>query len=115
MDVSAGSKGFSRRAAAFVMANTVPGRALGADGEWTVLLHRADFQLNYLEVDGLDWESADRYQARAADGHRQRQLADEYDANAENWAARVQVALEITQAALDAMQRTLVETSNAND
>ncbi len=114
MDVSAGSKGFSRRAVEFLLANTVPGRALGADGEWTVLLHRAGFQVDYLQVDGLDWESADRYQAQAADGHRQRQLAEEYDTNAENWAARVQVALEITQAALDAMQHTLVEVQDAN-
>ena len=110
MDVSAGSKGFSRRAVEFLMAHTQPGRALGADGEWTVLLHRAGFKVDYIEVDGLDWESADRYQAQAADGNRQRQLAEEYDTNAENWAARVQVALEITQAALDAMQRELVET-----
>lgn len=91
------------------MANTAPGRALGVDGEWTVLLHRAGFRVDYLEVDGLDWESADRYQAQAADGNRQRQLAADYDTSAENWAARVQVAQEITQAALDATQRTLVE------
>jgi hypothetical protein len=111
LDVSAGSKGFSRRAVEFLMANSAPGRALGADGEWTVLLHRGGYRVDYLEVDGLDWESADRYQTQAADGNRQRQLAEEYDMEAENWAARVQVALEITQAALDAMQRTLEEKS----
>jgi hypothetical protein len=108
MDVSAGSKGFSRSAVEYLVANTQPGRALGADGEWTVLLHRAGFRVDYLEVDGLDWESADRYQSQAADGERQRQLAAEYDASAENWAARVQVAHEITQSALDAMQRPLI-------
>jgi hypothetical protein len=109
MDVSAGSKGFSRRAVKFLMANTEPGRAMGTDGEWTVLLHRAGFRVEYLAVDGLDWESADRYQEQAADGARQRQMAVEYDVDASNWAARVQVALEITQAALDADQRTLIE------
>jgi hypothetical protein len=109
VDVSAGSKGFSRRAAEFLMANTTPGRALGADGEWTILLHRAGFQVKYLAVDGLDWESADRYQEQAADGMRQRQLAQEYDEDARNWAARVQVALEIAEAAMDAAQKALVE------
>jgi hypothetical protein len=109
MDVSAGSKGFSRRAVELLMANTEPGRAMGTDGEWTVLLHRAGFRVDYLAVDGLDWESADRYQEQAADGARQRQMAAEYDADARNWAARVQVALEITQAALDAWQRVLIE------
>jgi hypothetical protein len=108
MDVSAGSKGFGRRAVECLMANTEPGRAMGTDGEWTVLLHRAGFRVDYRAVDGLDWESADRYQEQAADGARQRQMAAEYDADAQNWAARVQVALEITHAALDAAQRTLV-------
>jgi hypothetical protein len=109
VDVSAGSKGFSRRAAQFLMANAKPGRALGADGEWAVLLDRAGFRLCYVEVDGLDWETADRYQDRAADGDRQRQMADAYDQDASNWAARVQVALEIVQAGIDAMQRPLIE------
>ncbi|HWQ84557.1 MAG TPA: hypothetical protein VN363_08330, partial [Anaerolineales bacterium] len=75
MDVSAGSKGFSRQAASYVIENTMPGHALGTDGEWTVLLHRAGFKLGYIEVNGLDWESADRYQNRAADPTRQRQAA----------------------------------------
>jgi hypothetical protein len=109
MDVSAGSKGFSRRAVEFLLANTAPGRALGADGEWTILLYRAGFRVDYVEVDGLDWETADRYQEQAANGDEQRRLAEEYDTRAENWAMRVQVALEIAQAGLDAMQRALIE------
>jgi tryptophan synthase alpha chain len=109
MDVSAGSKGFSRSSVEFLLANTVPGRALGADGEWTVLLHRAGFRVDYVEVDGLDWETADRYQEQAANDDEQRRLAEQYDKNAENWAMRVRVALEIAEAGLDAMQRALTE------
>jgi hypothetical protein len=107
LDVSAGSKGFSRRAAQFLVDQTQPGRALGADGAWTVLLHRAGFRLDYLEVDGLDWETADRYQTRSASAGQQQALAQAYDKDSAHWAMRVEVALEIVQAGLDAAAQNL--------
>lgn len=107
MDFSAGFKGFSRRAAGCLLANSRPGRALGTDGEWPVLLHRAGFAIESITVEGLDWESADRYRDRAADVHGQRSAAQAYDADPLNWERRVQVALEIVQAALEANEREL--------
>ncbi|MFQ5616744.1 MAG: hypothetical protein ACE5GO_09860, partial [Anaerolineales bacterium] len=59
LDLSAGSKGFSRVATEFILANSRPGRALGTDSEWIVLAHRAGFRVETLLVDGLDWEIAD--------------------------------------------------------
>jgi hypothetical protein len=102
MDVSAGSKGFSRTAAAYIVANSLPERAIGADATWPILLHRAGFHLDYLEVDGLDWESADRYRATAADAAAQQQAATAYDADPQHWAARVAIAQEIIHCAFDA-------------
>jgi hypothetical protein len=110
MDVSAGSKGFSRAAVEFLLANSQPGHALGTDGEWPVILHRAGFSIEWVAVDGLDWESADRYRDRAADLHSQRSAAEAYDADPANWAHRVQVALEIVQYAQGASERTLEKT-----
>ena len=107
LDVSAGSKGFSRQAAQFLVDQTQPGRALGADGAWTVLLHRAGFQVDYLEVDGLDWETADRYQTRSANAEQQQSLAQSYDQDPAHWAMRVEVALEIVEAGLDAAAQEL--------
>jgi hypothetical protein len=107
MDVSAGSKGFSRRAAQLVAANTEPVRAIGADAEWTVLLKRAGFSIAYVEVDGLDWETADRYRERAADPAEQKLAAQAYDADPAHWARRVEIALEIVISGLDAAQRNL--------
>jgi hypothetical protein len=109
MDVSAGSKGFSRRAAEFIIANTHPGHALGTDAEWTVLMKRAGFEIGYLEVDGLDWESADRYLEQAADAQSQMQAAKVYDSESANWARRVEVAHEIVRAGLEASQRKLCQ------
>lgn len=107
LDVSAGSKGFSRAAAQVLAANCQPGRALGTDAEWLVVLARAGFSIESIAVDGLDWESADRFQEQAAGVDEQQRAARAYDADPENWRARLQVALEIVQAGLDASQRPL--------
>jgi hypothetical protein len=107
LDVSAGSKGFSRRAAQFLVDQTQPGRSLGTDGAWTVVLYRAGFRIDYLEVDGLDWETADRYQTRSATAEQQQALAQAYDRDPAHWAMRVEVALEIVQAGLDAAAQEL--------
>lgn len=107
MDVSAGCKGFSRRAAEFLAANAIPGRALGTDAEWPILLHHAGFRIDYIEVDGLDWESADRYQTSAVDEDVQRRLAREYDAEPLHWTYRIEVAREIIQVALEVRSRSM--------
>jgi hypothetical protein len=101
MDVSAGSKSFSRRAVEYLLAHTQPGRALGTDAEWPLTLHKAGFQVEYVEVDGLDWEIPDHFQAEAAGSERQRLVAAEYDADPLHWAHRVAVAREIVEVALE--------------
>lgn len=107
MDVSAGSKGFSRKAAQLILASCQPGRALGTDGEWPVILDRCGVAINYLQVEGLDWEIADNYQLSAADQNRQKQIAWEYDQDPDHWARRVEVALEIVQSGLEAARRDI--------
>jgi hypothetical protein len=107
LDISAGSKGFSRVAVDFILKNSQPGRALGTDAEWIVLAKRGGFTIESLLVNGLDWESADRYRLSAASNESQRVTALAYDAVAENWALRVQVAAEIVACGLDAWQRQL--------
>lgn len=56
VDVSAGSKGFSRRAVEFLIAHAEPSKPFGADSAWTILLRRGGFRIGSLQVDGLDWE-----------------------------------------------------------
>jgi len=107
MDVSAGSKGFSRRAAEYLVAHTQPRRALGTDAEWPILLQRAGYRVGYRAVDGLDWESADRFQEQAAGSADQRRAAERVDADPHSWEWRVQVAAEIVEAALETAGRGL--------
>ncbi len=100
MDVSAGSKAFSRRAAEYLMKHSPPGHALGTDSEWTLLLQRAGFRIDYIEADGLEWESADHFSDQVADENAQQRAAEVYDADPKHWAQRVQVAMEIVEMAL---------------
>jgi hypothetical protein len=104
LDLSAGSKGFSRAAAEHLLATSPKGRALGTDAEWPVRLSQAGFRVGSVLVDGLGWETADRYQPAAADRSGQIEAALAYDADPENWARRVAIAAEIFQAGLQAMR-----------
>jgi hypothetical protein len=113
MDISAGSKGFSRRAAEFIIANSEPRRALGTDAEWPVLLYRGGYPIHYLEMDGLDWESADRYQEKAAGMDDQRLAAEAVDQDPRSWARRVEIAMEIVESGLDSFERELTLKSHA--
>lgn len=107
MDVSAGCKIFSREAAEFLISHCEPGYALGTDAEWPVLLFRAGFEIKYRSVDGLDWEIPDQFQDTPSGEERQRRVAIAYDADPTNWERRVEVALEIVRAGLEASKKTL--------
>jgi hypothetical protein len=107
LDFGAGAKGFSRAAAAFIVANSQPGQAIGADAEWPILAQRGGFRVEGMLVDGLDWEIADQYQDAAADAERQQRLAAAYDTDPAHWAYRVQTTIEVIEAGLDALRRSL--------
>jgi hypothetical protein len=107
LDLGGGMRGFSRAAARVVLANSQPG--WWGDAAWPVIVQRAGFAVRYLAVDGMDWETPDRYRERAADADTQRRAAEDYDADADHWAFRVRVALEIVQEGLAAGRRALVE------
>jgi len=111
MDISAGSKSFSRLACESILLNSTPGNALGTDAEWPLILKQLGFQVDYTEVDGLDWESADRYQEKAADPDRQKSTAALYDSDPENWSHRVAVAMEIIEVGFNTLRRDLVRLS----
>lgn len=107
LDLSAGSKGFRRDVAAYILSHSEPGNALGTDAEWVVLARRGGYEITDYRVSGLDWESADRYSTQAADEEQQRQAAAQYDADPKNWRRRVAVAAEIINVGLDALKRPL--------
>lgn len=100
MDVSAGSKSFSRNAAQYLVEHSRTDHSIGSDAEWPILLKKGGFRLQYIPVDGLDWESADQYQSQAADREGQANAAKAYDTDPHHWSHRVEIAAEIIQTAL---------------
>ncbi len=57
------------------------------------------------QVEGLEWESADRPLGRPADEETRRQAAAAYDQDIGHWLRRTKLALEIIQAGVAATQR----------
>lgn len=109
IDFAAGSRGFSRRAAELVLRHSSNQSALWMDVGWAVLVKRAGYTWDYIEVDGLDWETADRYLDQAATREQQQSLAAQQDNDASLWRMRAGIAQEITQYGLMAINMPLDE------
>jgi SAM-dependent methyltransferase len=106
MDVSAGSKSFSRSAAQIIVEDCLPDNSIGTDAEWPIYLTQAGLRLEYIQVDGLDWESADQFKLQAANKVEQAQAAREYDADPNHWSQRAEIAYRIIQAAITVPKKT---------
>ncbi len=104
MDFSAGARGLSRRAAQLVMRHGADDEnALWMDAGWAVLVKRAGYAWDYVEVEGLDWETADRDLPQAATREQQQALTVIQDADAALWQMRARVAQQITEYGLRAL------------
>jgi hypothetical protein len=89
VDLGGGSRGFSRRAAEFLIKNSINNRSWCNDSEWVMLLHQSGFQVDYTAVDGLGSPN----------------YTENYDMDAEHWAFRVQIAFEVIQAGIAVSKR----------
>jgi hypothetical protein len=104
VDVCGGSRGLTRHAAEYLCTHSAPGN--WGDARWPIMLQQAGFAVDYVALEGLEWESADRYRERAADADTIRAVADAYDRDVAHWAMRVEVAAEIVQEALAAARES---------
>ena len=107
MDFGAGSRGFSRRAVEIILDQCTNKESLQMDVGWTVLLEQAGLSIQYLAVDGLDWETPDQFRDEVATEEIRQQFIEKADANPENWALRVQVAQKIMQSGLSALNQPI--------
>jgi hypothetical protein len=107
MDFAAGSRGFSRRAAQLILANRSEQNSLAMDAGWAVLVLRAGLSWEYIEVDSLDWETADRYRDTAAGREEQQVLAAQQDADPDTWRWRISIAQQILDHGLKALTQPL--------
>ncbi|MBM3331100.1 hypothetical protein FJY68_04510 [candidate division WOR-3 bacterium] len=112
MDLCAATRRMSRDIAGMLLRESSSDATFGVDTEWPAIAFRRGVKLEYVEVDGLDWESADQYQDTAADAARQSRLAALYDRDPEKWSFRVRAAEGMIRAGLTALGRCRCDEPN---
>jgi hypothetical protein len=91
-DVTAAARGISRRAA-LALLEGCSDRSIGTDVAWPLFLSRAGgFTLGYLAIEGLEFETADRYADQIAAAGGLAQWIAQIDANPQQWAFRLELA-----------------------
>jgi hypothetical protein len=111
VDLGGGSRGFSKKAVDFLKKHSSPDDAIGTDASWTILLHRARFNVQTVNVDGLTWEVPDHLESLSIQNPKETPFVKIYDQDANHWKLRVQTAFEILKAGFDALDQTLDEKS----
>ncbi|NLS77921.1 MAG: hypothetical protein GXY76_11740 [Chloroflexi bacterium] len=97
-DITAGSRGVSRRAYEALRRHSRE-PSVATDGEWPLVIgHLPGLRLGYLAVEGLEFETADRYAAEiAALGGREAWMRAHYD-TLPSWSFRLDLAYRTVEA-----------------
>jgi len=91
-DVMAGTRVLSARAAADIVSHCEDD-GISTDVSWPLHLRAAGgYTLGYREVEGLEYETADRYSAEVAAAGGQAAWLEELDADLRRWAYRLEMA-----------------------
>ncbi len=91
-DVTAATRGLSRQAAEAILVGCADVE-VSTDVSWTLFLQqRGHFKLGYIETDGMEFETGDRYADHIALAGGYEQWIDQLDADPRNWAHRLDMA-----------------------
>jgi hypothetical protein len=99
LDITAASRGLSRRTIDALLALPNPEPTVGNDCAWPLYLARfPELVLGYAATEGLEWETPDRHvEEIAAAGGLDAWIAD-FDARIEHWSFRMRLALHEVEA-----------------
>ncbi len=99
-DVSAAARGLSRRAAEAIVAGC-PDDKISTDVSWPLFIQRTGrFSTDYIETEGLEFETADRYSDEIAKAGGRAAWIAQIDADPSQWAQR----LDLARVEVEAMQ-----------
>lgn len=99
-DIGAGSRGLSRRAAEWLLAESRE-EGVGIDAEWPLLILGRDGWITGQRLcDGLEFETADRFGAEIEAAGDARAWMARMSADPHRWVYRAQLALDIANAAI---------------
>lgn len=93
LDVGAGARGLSRRAARMLIDLSAPEPTAGNDGAWPLFLARQpELTIGYAATEGLEWETPDRYADEIEHAGGLDAWLAAYDADPDHWAFRARLA-----------------------
>ena len=91
-DVTAATRGLSRRAAQAILAHC-PDVQVSTDVSWTLFLRGSGgYTLGYVETEGMEFETPDRYADQIAQAGGLERWMEQLDANPRHWAHRLDMA-----------------------
>ena len=97
MDITAASRGISRSAGEVILRFS-RGRFFDSDSEWPIILHCNNFHLDYMETEGLEWETRLKREHMVA-SDRILDVKEFYESNPESWVYRLMLAHRISRVA----------------
>lgn len=90
-DTMAAARGLSRAAARLIV-DTCRDDTVGSDCSWPLICRRAGLRLGYLETEGMEFETLDRFGDEIAALGGPRAWLDTFDADPRQWAVRLELA-----------------------
>jgi len=91
-DTGAGARGLSRRAAETIALDCLDDQ-ISNDVTWPLCLQQlGGFTLGYIETEGLEFETPDRFPAEVAQAGGVAQWSEQLDDDPQHWAARLELA-----------------------
>jgi hypothetical protein len=97
MDITAASRGISREAGEVILKYS-KGRFFDSDSEWPIILHCNNFHLDYMETEGLEWETRLKIRSMVV-GNKLVDVKEFYELNPESWVYRLMLAHRISRTA----------------
>lgn len=90
-DVMTACRGLSLRAAELIVARC-DDDTVGSDCSWPLLCRRSGLSLGYLETEGMEFETLDRYSDEIADPEGAQAWLERFDADPQQWLGRIELA-----------------------
>lgn len=90
-DVMSACRGLSRRAAELIVA-TCDDDTVGSDCSWPLLCRRAGMSLGYMETEGMEFETLDRFEGELEELGGVQAWLEHFDADPRQWLGRIELA-----------------------
>lgn len=104
LDYLVSCRGISKRAGEAIIDKSIA-KYVGTDSEWPIIIKFCtDFPIDYVEVEGLEFELAFRYPERVREAGGVEAMKNKRDRNPESWLHRIRVAEQICSTAISTYQ-----------